>query len=221
MFNVFIGLIFLSISAFADSTPTEPAVSPSPFIQPAGSTPAEAVAAPATSENNQPVVIMKTSKGDIKIRLFQDKAPVTVENFLKYVDSGFYENTVFHRVIGNFMVQGGGFTSDMQPKPTQAPIMNEAKNGVSNLRGRLAMARTDVINSATSQFFINVVDNAHLDYRSDDFMGYGYCVFGEVIEGMDVVDMIRSVPTERKGPYSDVPRDPIEIIQVVRIGSGN
>jgi len=167
------------------------------------------------------VVIMKTSKGDIKIKLFKDKAPVTVENFLKYVDSGHYENTIFHRVIGNFMIQGGGFTSDMQQKPTLAPIKNEAQNGIANKRGTLAMARTSVINSATSQFFINVVDNDFLNFTSPDAQGFGYCVFGEVIEGMDVVDAIRSVQTGRKGPHADVPNEPVEIIQVVRVGSGN
>jgi len=172
-------------------------------------------------EGENPVVIIKTSKGDIKLKLFQDKAPISVENFLKYVDSGHYEGTIFHRVIPNFMIQGGGFTADMQQKPTMTPIKNEAQNGLSNKRGTIAMARTGVIDSATSQFFINVVDNGGLDYRSPDMQGFGYCVFGEVMEGMDVVDAIRSVPTGRSGPHSDVPREPIEIIQVVRVGSAN
>lgn len=172
-------------------------------------------------EGENPVVIIKTSKGDIKLKLFQDKAPITVENFLKYVDNGHYEGTIFHRVIGNFMIQGGGFTADMQQKPTMAPIKNEAQNRVSNKRGTIAMARTGVIDSATSQFFINVVDNGGLDFRSPDMQGFGYCVFGEVVDGMDVVDAIRAVPTGRAGPHGDVPLDPIEIIQVVRVGSAN
>jgi len=172
-------------------------------------------------EGENPVVIIKTSKGDIKLKLFKDKAPISVENFLKYVDSGHYEGTIFHRVIGNFMIQGGGFTSDMQQKPTMAPIKNEAQNKLSNKRGTIAMARTGVIDSATSQFFINVVDNGGLDFRSADMQGFGYCVFGEVVEGMDVVDAIRSSPTGRSGPHGDVPLEPIEIIQVVRVGSAN
>lgn len=185
----------------------------------------EETSAPAaeaqTEEGENPVVIIKTSKGDIKLKLFKDKAPISVENFLKYVDSGHYEGTIFHRVIGNFMIQGGGFTEDMQQKPTMAPIKNEAQNGLSNKRGTIAMARTGVIDSATSQFFINVVDNGGLDFRSADMQGFGYCVFGEVVEGMDVVDAIRSTPTGRSGPHGDVPLEPIEIIQVVRVGTAN
>jgi len=189
----------------------------------------EAAAAPEEStqpateaqpEGENPVVIIKTGKGDIKVKLFSDKAPITVENFLKYVDSGHYESTIFHRVIPNFMIQGGGFTADMQQKPTMGPIKNEAQNGLQNKRGTLAMARTQVIDSATSQFFINVVDNAFLNFRSPDMQGFGYCVFGEVVEGMDVVDAIRGVPTGRSGPHGDVPVEPIEIIQIVRVEAG-
>jgi len=172
-------------------------------------------------EGESPVVIIKTGKGDIKVKLFKDKAPISVENFLKYVDNGHYEGTIFHRVIPNFMVQGGGFTQDMHQKPTLAPIKNEAQNGLLNKRGTLAMARTQVIDSATSQFFINVVDNTFLNFRSPDMQGFGYCVFGEVVEGMDVVDAIRMVPTGRSGPHSDVPVEAVEIIQVVRVDSGN
>ncbi len=166
------------------------------------------------------MVIIKTAKGDIKVKLFADKAPVTVANFLQYVDNGHYEGTIFHRVIANFMIQGGGFTPDMQQKSTLAPIKNEAQNGLANKRGTLAMARTQVIDSATSQFFINTVDNEFLNFRSPDMSGFGYCVFGEVVEGMDVVDAIRAVPTTRVGPHSDVPAEPVEIIQVVRVGTG-
>lgn len=199
---------------FAQETAAE---EPAPAVEPAAT---EAAPAPeAQPEGDNPVVIIKTSKGDIRLKLFADKAPISVENFLKYVDSGHYEGTIFHRVIGHFMIQGGGFTSDMQQKPTMGPIKNEAQNGLSNKRGTIAMARTAVIDSATSQFFINVVDNNGLDFRSPDMQGFGYCVFGEVIEGMDVVDAIRSVPTGRVGPYSDVPLEPIEIIQVVRVGA--
>jgi cyclophilin family peptidyl-prolyl cis-trans isomerase len=172
-------------------------------------------------EGENPVVIIKTGKGDIKVKLFKDKAPITVENFLKYVDSGHYEGTIFHRVIPNFMIQGGGFTSDMQQKPTLAPIKNEAQNGLANKRGTLAMARTQVIDSATSQFFINVVDNAFLNFRSPDMQGFGYCVFGEVVEGMDVVDAIRSVQPADPARTATCRSKPIEIIQVVRVDSGN
>lgn len=173
----------------------------------------------AETTGDNVVVIIKTSKGDIKLNLFRDKAPATVDNFLMYVDNGHYEGTIFHRVIANFMIQGGGFTPDMQQKPTRAPIKNEAQNGLKNKRGTIAMARTQVIDSATSQFFINVVDNAFLDFRSPDMNGFGYCVFGEVVEGMDVVDAIRAVPTGRSGPHGDVPVEPVEIIEVVRVES--
>ena len=199
---------------------------PAAETTPAAAEPSVAVeqaqpAVEAQPEGENPVVIIKTGKGDIKVKLFKDKAPISVENFLKYVDSGHYEGTIFHRVISNFMVQGGGFTSDMQQKATLPPIKNEAQNGLLNNRGTLAMARTQVIDSATSQFFINVVDNAFLNFRSPDMQGFGYCVFGEVVEGMDVVDAIRSVPTGRSGPHSDVPVEPVEIIQIVRVNTAN
>lgn len=183
-------------------------------------TPAEPeTAAPETPQGENPVVIIKTSKGDIKLKLFEDKAPITVKNFLAYLDSGHYNGTIFHRVIGNFMIQGGGFTPDMEQKPTRAPIKNEAQNGLVNKRGTVAMARTSVIDSATSQFFINVVDNAFLNFQSADARGFGYCVFAEVVDGMDVVDAIRAVPTSNKGPHGDVPSEPVEIIEVVRAES--
>jgi len=173
------------------------------------------------SQAANPVVTLETSMGTIKIELYPEKSPVTVKNFIDYVEAKHYDGLIFHRVIGNFMIQGGGFTSDMQQKPTLAPIKNEAQNGIANKRGTLAMARTSVINSATSQFFINVVDNDFLNFTSPDAQGFGYCVFGEVIEGMDVVDAIRSVQTGRKGPHADVPNEPVEIIQVVRVGNSN
>ncbi len=160
-----------------------------------------------------PTVVVKTSKGDITIRLNPDKAPVTVANFLAYVDSGFYAGTIFHRVIDGFMIQGGGLDAQLRQKTTRPPIKNEAYNGLRNRRGTIAMARTSVIDSATSQFFINVVDNAFLDFRAPNPQGFGYCVFGEVVDGMDVVDAIKSVPT-RPG---DVPVETIAILSVERL----
>ncbi len=175
----------------------------------------DASTAENTPKGNDPMVLIKTSKGDIKLKLLSDKAPITVENFLAYVDSGHYNGTIFHRVIPNFMIQGGGFTPDMRQKSTLAPIKNEAQNGVSNRRGTIAMARTQVTDSATSQFFINVVDNEGLNYKSPN--DYGYCVFGEVVEGMDVVDAIRMVRTGVSGGHRDVPVEAVEIIEVVRV----
>jgi len=161
---------------------------------------------------------MKTSKGDIVIELYPDKAPVTVENFLAYVDSKFYDGTIFHRVIKGFMIQGGGLTPEMKEKGTKRPpIKNEADNGLKNLRGTLAMARTADINSATCQFFINLVDNAFLDHVPGDPAKFGYAVFGKVIKGMEVVDAIASVPTTTKGMYRDVPVEPVVIISVSRL----
>ena len=164
----------------------------------------------------KPVVIIETSKGNIEIELWADKAPVTVENFLKYVDKGHYAGTIFHRVIPNFMIQGGGMTADMKEKPTDKPIKNEATNGASNKRGTIAMARTMVVDSATAQFFINVTDNNFLDHRSKDPQGYGYAVFGEVKNGMETVDAIRNVKTGSKGGHDDVPTEPVTIISVKR-----
>jgi len=163
-----------------------------------------AICAQAQAQNAQPQVALETSLGRIVVELDPAKAPKSVENFLGYVKAGHYNGTIFHRVIGSFMIQGGGFTPDMSQKPTKAPIPLEARNGLSNLRGTLAMARTNDPNSATARFFINVVDNAFLDAaRSPD--GNGYAVFGKVIAGMDVVDKIRQTPTGNKGPFRDVP----------------
>ncbi len=163
-----------------------------------------------------PVVVMQTSMGTVEIELYPDKAPVTVANFLSYVDKGFYNGTIFHRVIGNFMIQGGGFTTGMRQKETSASIKNEADNRLSNTRGTLAMARTQDVHSATSQFFINVVDNPFLDYRSSTPAGYGYCVFGSVINGMDVVDRIKSVPTGNYSYFQDVPLSNVVINSIKR-----
>ena len=169
----------------------------------------------AMSTNVNPRVELKTSQGVVVIELDREHAPKTVDNFLAYVKSGFYDGTIFHRVIPGFMVQGGGFTADMKQKPTQPPIRNEAANGLKNLRGTVAMARTGQVDSATAQFFINLVDNGFLDHRDSTPGGFGYCVFGHVIEGMDVVDAIAATPTEtkmvkdprsgRQFPFRDVP----------------
>jgi cyclophilin family peptidyl-prolyl cis-trans isomerase len=172
--------------------------------------PLAAVAAPA----DNPVVVMETSMGNITIELNQDKAPITVKNFLQYVESGFYKGTIFHRVIGHFMIQGGGFTADMLRKKPGNPIKNEAANGLKNQRGTISMARTGVIDSATSQFFINVRDNASLNHKSDKPEEYGYAVFGKVIDGMDVVDKIKNVETTERNGYQNVPVEPVIIESV-------
>jgi len=157
------------------------------------------------------VIKLTTNHGVIMLDLNAEKAPKTVANFLAYVEAGHYDNTVFHRVIKNFMIQGGGFEPDMKQKPCKAPIENEAANGLRNKRGSIAMARTGDPHSATAQFFINVVDNNFLDFKSPSGQGWGYCVFGEVSEGIDVVDKIRAVRTGNKGFHQDVPVDDVII----------
>jgi cyclophilin family peptidyl-prolyl cis-trans isomerase len=161
-----------------------------------------------------PVVIMETSMGTITLELNREKAPVTVENFLSYANEGFYDGTIFHRVIENFMIQGGGFTPDMVQKETKPTIKNEAGNGLSNTRGTIAMARTQIVDSATAQFFINVVDNVSLDHKDESVGGFGYCVFGKVTDGMDVVDKIRKVKTGMKMGFNDVPVETVLIKKV-------
>jgi peptidyl-prolyl cis-trans isomerase A (cyclophilin A) len=167
-----------------------------------------------------PVVVVDTSKGAIEIELYPDKAPITVKNFLDYVDSGHYDGTIFHRVIKDFMIQGGGFTPDGQQKPTKPPIKNEANNGLKNTRGTLAMARTAIVDSATAQFFINHADNAFLDFKNETPQGYGYCVFGKVVGGMDVVDAIANAPKGAKTPgvFQDRPQEDVLIKSVKRKG---
>ncbi|MCB1788282.1 MAG: peptidyl-prolyl cis-trans isomerase [Gammaproteobacteria bacterium] len=160
-------------------------------------------------------VLMKTSKGDITLELDAEKAPKTVENFLTYVDDGFYDGTIFHRVISGFMIQGGGMLPDMEKKPTREPVENEAKNGLRNARGSIAMARTNAPHSATAQFFINHKDNTNLDYPSFD--GWGYAVFGKVVDGMDVVDAIADVPTGTRAGHRDVPKETVTIESVTRL----
>ncbi|KAA0264387.1 peptidylprolyl isomerase B [Hafnia alvei] len=160
------------------------------------------------------MVTFHTNHGDIVIKTFDDKAPATVANFLEYCREGFYDNTIFHRVINSFMIQGGGFESGMKQKETKAPIKNEANNGLKNTRGTLAMARTNDPHSATAQFFINVVDNDFLNFRSERPDGWGYAVFAEVVEGLDVVDKIKAVSTGRSGMHQDVPREDVIIKSV-------
>lgn len=161
---------------------------------------------------NMVYATMETNFGTIKLKLNKEKAPISTENFVKYAQSGFYDNTVSHRVIPGFMVQLGGFSADGSEKETLAPIKNEAKNGLSNKRGTIAMARTNVVDSATSQFFINLVDNNFLDYKND--ANYGYAVFGEVVSGMDVVDKIAQVETSSRGPHDDWPIEDVVVTKV-------
>ena len=162
------------------------------------------------------MVRFETSLGAFDIELFADDAPITVENFLQYVDAGHFTGTVFHRVIPGFVIQGGGLDKDMQQKETRAPISNEAKNGRKNLRGALSMARTNDINSATSQFFVNLVDNAFLDHQPGN---YGYAVFGRVVAGMEVVDQIAKVRTGSKRGHDDVPLEPVVVTSAQRVAS--
>ena len=163
------------------------------------------------------LVEVKTNVGVIKLELDDAKAPISVKNFLDYAEKGHYYGTIFHRVIKGFMIQGGGMTADLVPKSTGAPIKNEAGNGLKNLRGTIAMARTGVVDSATSQFFINTVDNAFLDHRDESVQGFGYAVFGKVVAGMDVVDKIGNAPTGMRNRFRDVPQETVTIESVRRI----
>ncbi len=212
----------LSLSAFAqEEVETQPpaeaaeeilteTVTETEAVEPA---PAESVADEQPEPETLPMVTLKTSLGDITIELYPDKAPDTVANFLKYVNDGHYNGTIFHRIIDGFMIQGGGFTADMNQKPTRAPIKNEADNGLKNEVGTIAMARTPDPHSATAQFFINVADNAFLNFQSPDMRGYGYCVFGKVVSGMDVVNTMKSVRTGNKGPHQNVPVEAVTILE--------
>lgn len=163
------------------------------------------------SEQQNPQVMLETSMGSIKIELFKDKAPITVKNFLTYVKEGYYDGLIFHRVIKEFMIQGGGMNEALEQKKTKYAIKNEADNGLSNKRGTLAMARTAIVDSATSQFFINVVNNPFLDHQGKQQDRFGYCVFGQVVDGMDVVDAIRAVKTGTQKGHGDVPVEPVFI----------
>jgi cyclophilin family peptidyl-prolyl cis-trans isomerase len=184
-------LLACSCSRGADEAPTKPA---------------------AGAPTKNPVVEIKTNKGTMVVELYPDKAPKTVANFLSYVDKGFYNGTIFHRVIPDFMIQGGGYTGDRQRKDTDAPVQNEANNGLKNLAGSIAMARTSDPNSATSQFFINAKDNAFLDFKNDSPQGWGYAVFGKVIEGTEVVHAIEHAPTsDQGGAFANLPQDQVTI----------
>jgi len=164
----------------------------------------------AGAAEDNPRVLLKTSLGEVVVELYPDKAPASVQNFLAYANEGFYQGTVFHRVIPGFMIQGGGMTADLRQKPTRPPIKNEASNGLKNERGTVAMARTGDPHSATAQFFINVADNAFLNHTAPTPQGWGYAVFGKVINGMEVVDKIAAVPT-KVGLYQNVPKEPVVI----------
>jgi cyclophilin family peptidyl-prolyl cis-trans isomerase len=196
--TLFIGALLLGISGCGASEPGKQTVS----------------TAPAAGQPANPRVLIETSKGNITVELFPSQAPQSSGNFLNYVNTGFYDGLVFHRVIPNFMIQAGGMTPDMEEKPKNAPIRNEADNGLKNLRGTLAMARTGEPHSASSQFFINVADNAFLNHRGKSFEGWGYAVFGQVVDGMDVVDAIAAVPRGNRGPYGDVPIEPVVMKRV-------
>ena len=172
----------------------------------------------ATQALAKELVVIDTNKGEIMVELDDVKAPISVKNFLTYVDTGYYKETIFHRVIANFMIQGGGLNAELQPKPPEnAPIKNEAGNGLKNVRGTIAMARTGIVNSATSQFFINLVDNSFLDHRDESSSGFGYAVFGKVVGGMDVVDKIAAGPTGMRNRFSDVPVETVVIKDVRRV----
>lgn len=171
----------------------------------------------AESAAGGPVVVFETNMGTIKVVLYPEKCQVTVDNFLKYVDEGFYQGTVFHRVVPGFVIQGGGITADMVEKPTHEPIRNEARTGLSNKRGTIAMARTGERDSATSQFFFNLVNNTRLDYTGENERGWGYTAFGKVIQGMDVIDLIAASPTGARGEFpSDVPLRDVVITKAYR-----
>jgi peptidyl-prolyl cis-trans isomerase A (cyclophilin A) len=172
---------------------------------------------PKPSASKNPSVVLKTTLGDITVELDQLQAPISTKNFLDYVDSKHYDGTIFHRVIPGFMIQGGGFTPNMQQKATKAPVKNEAGNGLKNLTGTIAMARTGIVDSATSQFFINVADNAQLNHRDESPAGFGYAVFGKVTAGMDVVKKIEAVKTTARPPHQNVPETPVVIESVTRV----
>ena len=182
--------------------------------KPAAAKKTTAKSAPKKQNNKNINLLMKTNIGEIKLELYPDKAPVTVENFVSYIKDNFFNGLIFHRVINGFMIQGGGFDENLRQKETKAPIKIESDNGLKNDRGTIAMARTNDPNSATSQFFINLVDNNFLNFRSPDVTGYGYAVFGKVTDGMDVVDKIATVPTGSFGYMQDVPKYLIQIESV-------
>jgi len=217
LFVISIGLLMTACASPAEpSTNTPSSVSTEPSSEPVAPQ-AEYKEQPVNQpQTTNPVVIIETTQGTVTVELWPDKSPKTVANFLGYVDDGFFDGTIFHRVIPGFMIQGGGFTADMKQKPTRPPVVNEARSDVPNDRGTIAMARTGDPHSATAQFFINHADNAFLNHSSNTPQGFGYCVFGKVIDGMDVVDAIAEVPTTRLGPYDDVPAQTVKIVSVRR-----
>lgn len=179
-------------------------------------TASNSAAVQAPNDANRAAVVITTSMGAFTVEMWPDKAPATVSNFLQYVDAKFYDGLIFHRVIPGFMIQGGGFSPDMSQKATRAPVKNEACADAPNARGTLAMARTSVIDSATSQFFVNLVDNGFLNHKSKTDTGFGYCVFGKVTAGMDIVDAIAKVPTGNSGGHQNVPGTPVVITSIRR-----
>ena len=203
-----VSLIGVCLALVVIVVPQSGSAPPKPVVQTPGHSPA---LEPAPGN---PVVRMSTSMGEVTFELFKDKAPVSVENFLQYVADGHYEDTIFHRVKPGFMVQGGGMSASMDEKPTRPPILNEATNGLRNVRGTLAMARMRALRSATSQFYVNVGDNAALDHRGYSPDDFGYAVFGRVLAGMEVIDKIAATPTGSKGDHEDVPVTPVVINKV-------
>lgn len=200
------------------SAATPPSAEPPGNAEEAGEVVPEGEEEGDVAPGSYPVVEMRTSAGTITLELYPDRAPKTVDNFLSYVRRGFYDGTIFHRVVPGFVIQGGGFTTEMIKKETEPPIENEADNGLRNLRGTICMARTNDPHSATSQFFINTRDNAPLDFRERSLRGWGYAVFGKVIDGMDVIDQIEGVQTTSRDGYQDVPVEPV-VIESVRVVS--
>ena len=207
----FVIAALLSFLGPAAASPVMAQGSRAQTTQPQASQPAADIPAPGN-----PVVTIGTSLGDITIELFKDRAPVSVDNFIRYTAEGFYEGTIFHRVKKNFMIQGGGYTPDLTEKPTHPPIQNEATNGLRNVRGTIAMARRATLRSATAQFYINVVDNRMLDHTGFSPEDFGYAVFGRVLSGMDVADRISAVATKTVGEMEDLPVEPV-VIKSVRV----
>jgi peptidyl-prolyl cis-trans isomerase A (cyclophilin A) len=192
------------------------------LIQAPAAVPQTAPPSPPQPAPGNPVVLISTSHGDITVELFKDRAPVSVANFLEYVSDGFYAGTIFHRVIPSFMIQGGGFTPELVEKGTRAAILNEATNGLNNVRGTVAMARTQALRSATAQFYINIADNrGKLDHRGYSREDFGYAVFGRVLTGMEVADRIAALPTHTVGPHADVPVEAVVIKAVKLVSQGS
>jgi cyclophilin family peptidyl-prolyl cis-trans isomerase len=213
--GVVISMVMTAIAA-AETGGTKADTTKAPSPEPKSKI--EAKVSPKPTAN--PAVILETNMGTIKIELFKDKAPISVDNFVSYVKEGYFDGTIFHRVVKGFVIQAGGITEDMKQKPQKPGVFNEAKNGLLNLRGTLSMARTQDINSGSSHFFINLKDNAFLDHKGEDAKTYGYAVFGKVTEGMDVVDKIAQVDVATKAGFQDVPVKPVIITKATLFGAG-